>query len=124
MFDTQRKLIVVDDDDSFLKIVCHKLKNSHWTVRTFTNGKGVIEDLDGADCIVIDYRLNQENGIELATKIRQTAAADKLPIIIMSAAELSNEDRQEQESLCLKFIKKEVALSNDFSEILDTCCRI
>jgi two-component system, LuxR family, response regulator FixJ len=66
---------VVDDDDAVLGSLRFLLESDGFAVRTFRNATALLNatSLSGADCYVIDYKMPDINGIELAGRLRQTA---------------------------------------------------
>lgn len=65
---------VVDDDDAVLGSLRFLLETDGFAVRTFRNAKALLNatSLPSADCYVIDYKMPDINGIELAGRLRQS----------------------------------------------------
>ncbi|TYL83565.1 response regulator [Bradyrhizobium cytisi] len=65
---------VVDDDEAVLGSLRFLLETDGFAVRTFRNATALLNatSLPGPDCYVIDYKMPDINGIELADRLRQT----------------------------------------------------
>ncbi|WP_298879531.1 response regulator [uncultured Bradyrhizobium sp.] len=65
---------VVDDDDAVLGSLRFLLESDGFAVRTFRNATALLNATDpsGADCYVIDYKMPDINGIELAGRLHQS----------------------------------------------------
>jgi two-component system, LuxR family, response regulator FixJ len=64
---------VVDDDADVLGSLRFLLEAEGFTVRTFRSGRALLNAIraPGADCLVIDYKMPDMNGIELAGRLRK-----------------------------------------------------
>ncbi|MET4222101.1 two-component system response regulator FixJ [Bradyrhizobium sp. LB1.3] len=74
---------VVDDDEAVLGSLRFLLEADGFAVRTFRNATALLNatSLPGADCYVIDYKMPDINGIELADRLRQTDGAAPMILI-------------------------------------------
>ncbi|MGY4485555.1 two-component system response regulator FixJ [Bradyrhizobium sp. LM3.2] len=75
---------VVDDDAAVLGSLRFLLETDGFAVRTFRSGTALLNATTppGADCYVIDYKMPDINGIELAWRLRQSDA-DR-PVILIT----------------------------------------
>ena len=75
---------VVDDDDAVLGSLRFLLETDGFAVRTFRNATALLNtaSLPGADCYVIDYKMPDINGIELAGRLRQSFG--DTPVILIT----------------------------------------
>ncbi len=66
-------VFVVDDDADVLVSLRFLLETDGFTVRTFRNGTALLNAIraPGADCFVIDYKMPDMNGIDLASSLRK-----------------------------------------------------
>lgn len=64
---------VIDDDPAVLGSLQFLLETDGFAVRTFRNATALLNasGAPGADCYVIDYKMPDINGIELAGRLRQ-----------------------------------------------------
>jgi two-component system, LuxR family, response regulator FixJ len=77
-------IYVVDDDADVLRSLEFLLESDGFAVRTFKNGAALLNAVDpaGVDCFVIDYKMPDMNGIDLAGRLRNRAPA--APIILIT----------------------------------------
>jgi two-component system response regulator FixJ len=75
---------VVDDDADVLGSLRFLLETDGFDVRTFRNGAALLDAVrsTGVDCFVIDYKMPDMNGIDLATRLRKRDLA--APIILIT----------------------------------------
>jgi two-component system response regulator FixJ len=67
-------VFVVDDDAAVLGSLRFLLETDGFAVRTFRNATALLNarGAPGADCYVIDYKMPDINGIELAGRLRKS----------------------------------------------------
>jgi FixJ family two-component response regulator len=77
-------IYVVDDDAGVLGSLRFLLETDGFEVRTFRNAASVLHAADAApaDCFVIDYKMPDMNGIDLACRLRDHDSAT--PIILIT----------------------------------------
>ncbi|MDB5576128.1 MAG: response regulator [Bradyrhizobium sp.] len=77
-------IYVVDDDADVLGSLRFLLESDGFNVRTFRNGSALLNAArsTGVDCFVIDYKMPDMNGIELAKRLRSRDMA--APIILIT----------------------------------------
>jgi two-component system response regulator FixJ len=65
-------IYVVDDDADVLGSLRFLLETDGFTVRTFRSGAAVLNAAlsTGVDCFVLDYKMPDMNGIDLASRLR------------------------------------------------------
>ena len=75
---------VVDDDAAVLGSLRFLLETDGFAVRTFRNATALLNAAgpSGADCYVIDYKMPDINGIELAGRLRQVDGGT--PVILIT----------------------------------------
>jgi two-component system, LuxR family, response regulator FixJ len=75
---------VVDDDQGVLGSLRFLLETDGFDVKTFRNGAALLSAVasNGADCFVIDYKMPNMNGIDLANRLRKRDIA--APIILIT----------------------------------------
>jgi len=73
---------VVDDDAAVLGSLRFLLEADGFAVRTFRNGSALLNARDdsAADCYVIDYKMPDINGIDLAARLRK---CERCPPVIL-----------------------------------------
>ena len=75
---------VVDDDAAVLGSLRFLLETDGFAVRTFRNGTALLNAAraDDVDCFVIDYKMPDINGIELAGRLRKSDI--NAPVILIT----------------------------------------
>jgi two-component system, LuxR family, response regulator FixJ len=70
---TKAMIYVVDDDLDVLGSLQFLLETDGFAVRTFKSGAALLKDgaSDDADCFVIDYKMPNMNGLDLANLLRK-----------------------------------------------------
>lgn len=77
-------VFVVDDDPGVLASLRFLLETEGFDVKTFRNGGAVLRSRDAAacDCFVIDYKLDDMDGLDLASQLRRRQIG--APIIVIT----------------------------------------
>ena len=75
---------VVDDDADVLRSLRFLLETDGFNVRTFRNAEALLNTVrsTGVDCFVIDYKMPDMNGIELARRLRNRDIA--APVVLIT----------------------------------------
>src|ERR1700693_3146904 len=75
---------VVDDDADVLGSLRFLLETDGFNVRTFSNGAALLNAVrpTGVDCFVIDYKMPDMNGIDLAGRLRNRDIS--APVILIT----------------------------------------
>ena len=75
---------VVDDDADVLGSLRFLLETDGFNVRTFRNAEALLKAVrsTGVDCFVIDYKMPDMNGIELARRLRNRDIA--APVVLIT----------------------------------------
>ena len=82
----QKKILVVEDDDSIQDILMIILRKAGFTVNILANGKPIIEgNYDLPDLFLIDKQLSGVDGISLCRLLKKNSNTKKIPVIMMSA---------------------------------------
>jgi len=81
------KILVVDDDARVLDLLQVTLSGRGFTVVTAANGEEAVRRIAHArpDLVVLDVDLPRRNGIEVLEELRNQAAYEKLPVILISS---------------------------------------
>jgi len=83
-----KKILIVDDEDSFRKVLASQLKLKGWAVLEAMDGlEGV--DLAGAhkpDIILTDVQMDNMNGFMMVESLRQFPATASIPVVMMTSA--------------------------------------
>ena len=78
------RVLVVDDDQAILRLLCANLKARGYEVTTAVNGEEALAELEMnlADLIILDIMMPKVDGVEVCRRIREWS---QVPIIMLSA---------------------------------------
>lgn len=118
----ERKVLIVDDDSEICELVSIALRNRGIKVRAAMTGKEGIDEFNRfePDLVLLDNRLPDLAGNEVARMLKETAAGKKALIIAMSGVELSQEEADV--ALYAGHIKKPFKLS-DMAKYVEECLK-
>ncbi len=79
------KILVVDDEEGIRILYSMELHDEGYEVVTLPDGTGLIETLDKEqpDCVVLDIKMREYNGLDLLQEIRKKYY--DMPVILNSA---------------------------------------
>lgn len=81
----KKKVMIIDDDESILE-VCKILLEKDYIVETSDKASSILNKAkDLPDLILLDILLGDEDGIEVAKKIKSKQKMKNIPIILFSA---------------------------------------
>ena len=84
----KKKILIIDDDPSFLEICSAILEEYNYQVDTASSSKEGLEKLvsERPDLLLLDIMMaTMDEGLNFATSIRQSENLSKIPIMIVSA---------------------------------------
>jgi ammonium transporter len=89
-------VLIVEDDDDTRDVLAKTLERAGWEVRLATNGKEALVHLHevGLPTIILtDLMMPEMDGIEFITQMRQREDWQAVPIVVLTAKDLSAEER-------------------------------
>jgi Amt family ammonium transporter len=88
-------VLVVEDDPSSVEVLTRLLQREQCEVRTAGNGIHALRSVaeQAPDLILLDLMMPEMNGFELVTELRRNPAWRPIPIVVVTAKELTREDR-------------------------------
>ncbi len=89
-------VLVVEDDPDTRRLLVRILANENWQVREAENGKLGLESVEELrpDLILLDLMMPEMDGFEFLAALRARPEWAGLPVVVVTAAELSEEDRR------------------------------
>jgi PAS domain S-box-containing protein len=106
-----KTILIIEDDYSSLQLMKEILEPTGvilFLCETGNEGLEAFREHDGIDMILIDIKLPDMNGLELARKIRELTPEKKVTIIAQTAYAMYGDDRKSLEAGCDDYISKPV----------------
>ena len=105
---TGTRLLVVEDDVDSRDRVCRSLREQNWEVYAAGDGVEGLELLrrHRPDLILLDLLLPSMNGFEFIEAVRRDPESRSIPIVVMTGAELSAEDRHHLQGQVVQVLQK------------------
>ena len=91
-----RKVLLVDDDEIMRESVRRVLEQEKWEVAGASNGRFALEHLaeSSPDVIVLDLMMPEMDGFEFLVEMRQRPEWRDIPVLVLTAKDLSVEDQK------------------------------
>ncbi len=90
------KILVVDDEPESIELIRARLENLNVEVVGKYSGKEALELLqkEKFDLVIVDLIMPEMSGFELISKIKEIPECDNIPIIVLTAKELTEEEKK------------------------------
>lgn len=91
-----KQVLVVEDDPDSLELVAAALEGCGYQVRTVTNGRSALEEIARSkpDAIILDLMLPEMDGFEVVHRLSLNPEWRNIPVILLTARDLSHEERR------------------------------
>jgi CheY-like chemotaxis protein len=91
-----RTVLLVDDDEIMRESVRRVLEQEHWEVAGASNGRSALQHLAASapDVIVLDLLMPEMDGFEFLLEMRRHREWRDIPVLVLTAKDLSVEDQQ------------------------------
>ncbi|MBW4548807.1 MAG: HAMP domain-containing protein [Symplocastrum torsivum CPER-KK1] len=105
-----KNLLVVEDDELQRNSIVELIGNSDVATTAVSSGAQALETLKSGqfDCLVLDLGLPDMTGLELIEQIKQEPNLSKLPIIVYTGKELTQQEETELKRIADTIIIKDV----------------
>jgi PAS domain S-box-containing protein len=103
-----RRVLVVEDDAAVRAALCDMLAKEGWTVSEAADGRRALEAIPAArpDLILLDLLMPDMDGFEFLDAKRGLAEFRETPVIVLTAAEVSDADRDRLAGAVKKVLRK------------------
>jgi CheY-like chemotaxis protein len=90
-----RDVLVVDDSKEVREVVRRAMEREGWTVREAANGKQALAQLERQQpsLVLLDLMMPVMDGFEFVERVRADSGLRDVPIVVVTAKDLSDEDR-------------------------------
>ncbi|MCH8921749.1 MAG: response regulator, partial [Planctomycetes bacterium] len=89
-------VLVVDDDADTRELISRMLHNAGWKSVTAENGRLALERIEQQRplLILLDLSMPEMDGYEFLSELRRRDPSGSIPVVIVTAADLTDEDRE------------------------------
>lgn len=104
-----RRVFLLDDNSTNLKIIQEQLQKANLKVSTFNNPRmllSIINELESFDFGILDMQMPDLNGVEVARKIREKFSNRQVPLVLLSS--IHELDDPKDRNLFELFLKKPI----------------
>ena len=101
-------MLVVDDDPDTLELIVEMLESGGYEVQTATNGREALDEIARAlpEAIVLDLMLPEMDGFEVVHRLSLNPDWREIPVILLTARDLSHEERRALDMGTSRIIQK------------------
>ncbi len=101
-------VLLVEDDAPSREMMSRTLEKEGWQVILAGNGRDGLRQMATAapDLILLDLMMPEMDGFEFLVELRQTPAWEAIPVIVVTAKELTADDRARLNGQVLKILQK------------------
>jgi len=96
----RKKILIVEDEESLLKLESILLTSKGYEVRGVANGKAALDAIaeEAPDLVLLDIMLPEIDGFEVCRRIKENPETSAIPVIMLTAKK-SREDMARGESV-------------------------
>ncbi len=120
--DAKREVLVVEDSPETREVLRRTLEKVGWTVIEAENGQVALEKLRESipAILLLDLMMPEVDGFEVVLQMRQNPAWRHVPVIVLTAKELTAHDREMLNGSVLRVLQKgQVSLQEVLEELRD-----
>ena len=83
----KKKILIVEDEESLLKLESILLTSKGFEVKGVTNGRAALEEIQKShpDLVLLDIMLPEMDGFEVCKKIKEDPQTREIPVIMLTA---------------------------------------
>ncbi|MFP4596777.1 MAG: response regulator [Persicimonas sp.] len=105
-----RHALVVEDDPATQEVIERAMSRAGWQTTTASNGRLALERLEGAEripkVILLDLMMPEMDGFEFLREVRKTPAWAEIPVIVVTARQLSRAELEQLELVTERIMQK------------------
>jgi PAS domain S-box-containing protein len=103
-----RCVMLVEDDPDTLAVMSRALTSDGWEVIQAENGRVALERLEERlpDVILLDLMMPEMDGFEVVEALRQHEAWSRIPVVVVTAKQLTSADQERLNSSVQEIIRK------------------
>jgi CheY-like chemotaxis protein len=118
-------VLIVDDDADTREILRHALEREGWRVLEAENGKAGLATIqaDPPAIVLLDLTMPVMDGFQLLEAIRADPAHGWLPVVVLTAKALTNEERERLQGQVARLVQKGADDTDGFLQTVRTLLR-
>ena len=119
-------ILVIEDDASTREMIRRTLEQDGWTVCEAENGRVGLERLaeNRPDLILLDLMMPEMDGFEFVAELRRHAEWKGIPVVVVTARDITREDRVRLNGQVKKIFQKGALSREDLAREIRTMARI
>jgi len=104
----QQTVLVIEDEESTREMLRRTLEKGGWQVAEAQNGKIGLAKLDGTvpALILLDLMMPEMDGFEVMRRLRQRPNGRLVPVVVITAKDLTEEDRHRLNGEVVRILQK------------------
>jgi signal transduction histidine kinase/CheY-like chemotaxis protein len=101
-------LLVVEDDEDTREMLRRLLQKQGWTVLEAANGREALDIVAGSTpaLVLLDLMMPEMDGFEFLRRFRRAPATEHIPVVVLTAKELTTDDIAELEGAVTRVLQK------------------
>jgi CheY-like chemotaxis protein len=105
---TNCRVLVIDDDAANREVLGRMAAREGWSVSEAANGRAALKLALNAqpDLILMDLMMPEMDGFEMVRLLRETQAGRAIPVVVLTAKDLTADDRRELSGSVERIIRK------------------
>jgi DNA-binding response OmpR family regulator len=118
----QQTVLVIEDDPSMREMLQRTLAKEGWQVTEAQNGKVGLEKLDGGApaLILLDLMMPEMDGFEFLDTLRRRKDGQRIPVIVITAKDLTEEDHRRLNGGVERIIQKGATSQGEVLDLVRT----
>ena len=91
-----RRILLVEDDETTRTVIQHALERDGWSITQAENGRVALARMaeQRPDAILLDLMMPEMDGFEFLAELRRHATWRDIPVLVLTAMDLTDEDRR------------------------------
>jgi adenylate cyclase len=112
----RKDILLIEDDEQTRRLLASRLAAEGWRIVEAENGKEGLERLAQRrpSLILLDLMMPEMDGFEFIEALRSNAAFEDIPVVVLTAADLSEADRQRLNNGIMEFVSKAGCTRDEF----------
>ncbi|MCP4005991.1 MAG: response regulator [bacterium] len=108
--------LIVEDDANTRELMRRQLEGARWTVREAENGKVALDRVreEQPELILLDLMMPEMDGFEFLLELRRDEAWRDIPVVVVSAKDLTDEDRRRLSGNAASILQKGAYTRTEF----------